>query len=146
MSQHTLTVNGGPTVVYTLTGGRQGPPGPDLVADRAAIEAAAAAAAADALATAADRVQTGLDAVATAADRVQTGLDRLATGQDAAAADADAIAPAQQLAKPGGQWNTTDGRQGQAHEHGRNRPRTFLRGDHAGGDDGADAKERTVVQ
>ena len=94
MSQHTLTVNGGPTVVYTLTGGRQGPPGPDLVADRAAIEAAAAAAAADALATAADRVQTGLDAVATAADRVQTGLDRLATGQDAAAADADATATA----------------------------------------------------
>lgn len=87
MSQHTLTVNGGPTVVYTLTGGRQGPPGPDLVADRAAIEAAAAAAAADALATAADRVQTGLDAVATAADRVQTGTDRtIATAQAAAVA------------------------------------------------------------
>lgn len=71
MSQHTLTVNGGPTVVYTLTGGRQGPPGPDLVADRAAIEAAAAAAAADALATAADRVQTGLDRVAVATDAAE---------------------------------------------------------------------------
>lgn len=92
MSQHTLTVNGGPTVVYSLTGGRQGPPGPDLVEDRAAIEAAAAAAAADALATAADRVQTGLDAVATAADRVQTGTDRTTATTQAAAAAASRAA------------------------------------------------------
>jgi len=94
MSQHTLTVNGGPTVVYTLTGGRQGPPGPDLVEDRAAIEAAAAAVAADAVATAADRVQTGLDRVATAADRVQTGLDRVQTGTDRTTATAQAAAAA----------------------------------------------------
>lgn len=39
---------------------------------------------ADAVATAADRVQTGLDVVATAADRVATGLDVVATAADAA--------------------------------------------------------------
>lgn len=94
MSQHTLTVNGGPTVVYTLTGGRQGPPGPDLVEDRAAIEAAAAAAAADALATAADRVQTGTDrttataqaAAASASATTATAQAGIATTQAAAAA------------------------------------------------------------
>jgi hypothetical protein len=37
---------------------------------------------ADAIATAADRVQTGLDVIATAADRVQTGLDVIQTGAD----------------------------------------------------------------
>lgn len=56
-----------------------------------AVAAAASAAAAlvseqnahaDAIATAADRVQTGLDRVAVAADRVQTGLDRVATAAD----------------------------------------------------------------
>jgi len=52
----------------------------------------------DAQATAADRVQTGLDAIATAADRVQTGLDatataadRVQTGLDAQATAADVI-------------------------------------------------------
>lgn len=52
----------------------------------------------DAVATAADRVQTGLDATATAADRVQTGLDaaataadRVQTGLDKEAADADRV-------------------------------------------------------
>jgi hypothetical protein len=40
--------------------------------------AASEQAAANALATAADRVQTGLDRVATGEDRVQTGLDRMA--------------------------------------------------------------------
>lgn len=45
-------------------------------------EQASTAAAAAAIATAADRVQTGLDAVSTAADRVQTGLDRVATAAD----------------------------------------------------------------
>jgi hypothetical protein len=43
---------------------------------------------ADAIATAADRVQTGLDAVATAGDRVQTGLDRIAAAASAASAAA----------------------------------------------------------
>jgi hypothetical protein len=37
---------------------------------------------ADAIATAADRVQTGLDVIATAADRVQTGLDVIQTAAD----------------------------------------------------------------
>jgi hypothetical protein len=40
-----------------------------------------------AVATAADRVQTGLDAAATAADRVQTGLDRTQCDADVVAAD-----------------------------------------------------------
>ena len=44
---------------------------------------------ADAAATAADRVQTGLDAAATAADRVQTGLDKTATGNDRTAVALD---------------------------------------------------------
>ena len=50
----------------------------DFTAATSDAEAAAAAAALDAIATAADRVQTGLDATATAADRVQTGLDATA--------------------------------------------------------------------
>jgi hypothetical protein len=54
----------------------------------AAISAASAEA--DAIATAADRVQTGLDAVATAADRVQTGLDATAASGSATAAAASA--------------------------------------------------------
>ncbi|RWO57061.1 phage tail fiber protein [Mesorhizobium sp.] len=44
----------------------------------------------DRAATAADRVQTGLDKAATAADRVQTGLDRDAAAASAAAAEAAA--------------------------------------------------------
>jgi hypothetical protein len=43
---------------------------------------AASNADADAIATAADRVQTGLDVIATFADRVQTGLDVIQTGAD----------------------------------------------------------------
>ena len=54
----------------------------DFTAATSDAEAAAAAAALDAIATAADRVQTGLDATATAADRVQTGLDATATAAD----------------------------------------------------------------
>ena len=46
---------------------------------------------ADAVATAADRVQTGLDRVASAADRVQTELDRTQTGSDVVAAAASAV-------------------------------------------------------
>lgn len=51
-------------------------------------QAAAESAAEDALATAADREQTGLDRAAAAADRVQTGLDRSAAADSAAAAAA----------------------------------------------------------
>jgi hypothetical protein len=51
-------------------------------ADRVQTGLDVIATAADAVATAADRVQTGLDAVATAADRVQTGLDAVATAAD----------------------------------------------------------------
>lgn len=65
------------------------------------VENAVASTAADALATAADRVQTGLDAVATAADAVSTAADavataadRVQTGLDASSADADRIAAA----------------------------------------------------
>jgi hypothetical protein len=43
---------------------------------------AASNADADAIATAADRVQTGLDVIATSADRVQTGLDVIQTSAD----------------------------------------------------------------
>ena len=43
---------------------------------------------ADAVATAADRVQTGLDRVATAADRVQTNLDKIAAAASATSAAA----------------------------------------------------------
>jgi len=57
-------------------------------ADRVQTGLDAVDTAADAVATAADRVQTGLDAVATAADRVQTGLDRTAAADSAAAAAA----------------------------------------------------------
>jgi len=53
--------------------------------------AAAAGAAADRVATAADRVQTGLDAAATAADRVATAADRAATSADATATAADRV-------------------------------------------------------
>jgi hypothetical protein len=49
---------------------------------------------ADAIATAADRVQTGLDAIATAADRVQTGLDVIATASDRVQTGLDAQATA----------------------------------------------------
>lgn len=49
---------------------------------------------ADAVATAADRVQTGLDATATAADRVQTGLDATATAADRVQTGLDATATA----------------------------------------------------
>jgi hypothetical protein len=49
---------------------------------------------ADAIATAADRVQTGLDAIATAADRVQTGLDVIATAADRVQTGLDAQATA----------------------------------------------------
>ena len=48
----------------------------------------------DAIATAADRVQTGLDAVATAADAVATAADRVQTGLDATATNASAVAAA----------------------------------------------------
>ena len=47
---------------------------------------------ADAIATAADRVQTGLDVIATAADRVQTGLDRIATAADRVQTGLDVVA------------------------------------------------------
>ncbi len=89
----------------------------EVLAAQAAASAQAAAvsetnADADAVQTAADRVQTGLDraaalasanaaasseanadadATATAADRVQTGLDRVATGQDKVATAADRV-------------------------------------------------------
>jgi hypothetical protein len=49
---------------------------------------------ADAIATAADRVQTGLDAIATGADRVQTGLDVIATAADRVQTGLDAQATA----------------------------------------------------
>jgi len=62
-------------------------------------EAAAIATAADRIATgldadatAADRIATGLDAAATAADRVQTGLDAEATAADRVATAADRVA------------------------------------------------------
>lgn len=68
---------------------------------RDAAASSATDAANDALATAADRVQTGLDKTATAADRLQTGLDKTATaadrvqtGLDADATAADVIATA----------------------------------------------------
>ena len=69
-------------------------------ADAAAVSAAASVAAAlisknaadaDAVQTAADRVQTGLDKIATAADRVQTGLDKTAADGDAVATAADRV-------------------------------------------------------
>ena len=87
-----------PVQLRDLVGAEEIPPGSlpaDVVAD---VLDAAAATAADAEATAADRVQTGLDRVATAADRVQTGLDaaataadRIQTGLDASATAADRI-------------------------------------------------------
>ena len=46
---------------------------------KATLDTAVSDASSAAIATAADRVQTGLDAAATAADRVQTGLDRTQT-------------------------------------------------------------------
>jgi len=52
--------------------------------------AAAEDTAEDAIATAADRVQTGIDAVATAADRVQTGQDAATASAAAIAAEASA--------------------------------------------------------
>lgn len=63
---------------------------PYLIARDAAL-AAADAADADAQATAADRVQTGLDVQATAADAVATAGDRLQTGLDAQATAADRV-------------------------------------------------------
>lgn len=75
--------------------------GEDILAAKDAAVAAAASAADDAIATAADRTQTGLDVIATAADRVQTGLDadataadRVQTGLDRVATGNDAIATA----------------------------------------------------
>lgn len=55
---------------------------------------AAASTDADVIATAADRVQTGLDRVATAADRVQTGLDKVATAADRVQTGSDKTATA----------------------------------------------------
>ncbi len=78
-----------PVQLRDLVGAEEIPPGSlpaDVVAD--ALDAAAATAA-DAEATAADRVQTGLDAAAPASDRTQTGLDRTQTGLDALATAAD---------------------------------------------------------
>ena len=63
-------------------------------ADRVQTGIDAAATAADAIQTAADRVQTGLDRVATAADRVQTGEDAAAAAASAAAASAVTGIPA----------------------------------------------------
>jgi len=54
-----------------------------------------------AIATAADRIATGLDAAATAADRIATGLDRTQTGLDAAATAADRIATGQDRTQTG---------------------------------------------
>lgn len=77
----------------------------------------AAAAAADAIATAADRVQTGLDATATAADRVQTGLDavataadRVQTGLDVTAAGGSATAAAGSAAAAAASYDSFDDR------------------------------------
>jgi len=55
------------------------------------LDAAVSDASNAAIATAADRVQTGLDAAATAADRIQTGLDRTQTGEDRVATAADRV-------------------------------------------------------
>ena len=60
----------------------------------AAVGDAADAVAADALATAADRVATGDDATGTAADALATAADRVATGDDATSTAADALATA----------------------------------------------------
>jgi hypothetical protein len=74
--------------------------GPEILAEIYAKQAKESAdlARLDAIATAADRIQTGLDAQATAADRLQTGLDvqqtqadRIQTGLDVQAAAADRI-------------------------------------------------------
>lgn len=59
--------------------------------DENAAANSAADANVDAIATAADRVQTGLDAVSTAADRVQTGLDVVATAADRAAVESVSV-------------------------------------------------------
>ncbi len=64
------------------------------LAAAARAEAARDLAEADAVATAADLVQTGLDRVATGADRVQTGLDRVATAADRVQTGLDRIATA----------------------------------------------------
>ena len=61
---------------------------------RDAAASSATDAANDALATAADRVQTGLDKTATAADRLQTGLDKTATAADRVQTGLDAEATA----------------------------------------------------
>ena len=58
---------------------------------KATLDAAVSDASEAAIATAADRVQTGLDAAATAADRIQTGLDRTQTGEDRIATAADRV-------------------------------------------------------
>ena len=83
-----------PVQLRDLVGAEEIPPGSlpaDVVAD---VLDAAAATAADAEATAADRVQTGLDRIATAADRVQTGLDAAATAADRIQTGLDANATA----------------------------------------------------
>ena len=63
----------------------------DLVPLQDIISASAGQAVAAAVATAADRTQTGLDRVQTAADRVQTGLDAAAAAADALATAADRV-------------------------------------------------------
>ncbi|MNP48960.1 hypothetical protein D3C76_1431150 [compost metagenome] len=79
--------------------------------------------------------------------QVRQGEPQRGHGHHAEAGDTpECGAPAEQFAKPGGQRHTADGCQGKAHEHRRNRPGSFLRSDDAGGDDGANAKERPVVQ
>lgn len=69
-------------------------------ADRVQTGLDVIAAEADRVATAADRVQTGLDRVATAADRVQTGIDRAAAAVSAASSAADAAAAADRILYP----------------------------------------------
>jgi len=70
--------------------------------------------AADVVSTAADVVQTGLDAVATAADRVQTGLDVIATAADAAQTALDVIATAADVVSTGTDAATATAQAGNA--------------------------------
>lgn len=66
-------------------------PTPPGGAGTESAKTAAGKARADALLTAADRVQTGLDKTQTGADRVATGLDRVQTGLDSVATAADRV-------------------------------------------------------
>lgn len=78
---------------------------------------------------------------------VGQGEPQCGHGHHAEASDApEGGAPAEQFAKPGGQRHTANSREGEAHKHGRHCTGTFFRGDYAGGDDGADAKEGAVVE